>query len=116
MLMKLTPDGMTSADQPEMFSRSRGRSLALIVHSGNSPIEVLPSHYHNHSRRLNSTISFNSVWISGYKLSLTSSYRPVVLNLFLLVAHFAAKDICSTPKMRKISQITTKNFGFSIKN
>ncbi len=68
-------DTMTSAEQPEMYGRGRGRSLALIVHSGNSPIEVLPSHshYHGHSRRLDSTVSFNSVWISGYKTLLVRS-------------------------------------------
>ncbi len=76
-----TDEGLTS-DQPEMASgRGRGRSLALIIESGYPPVEVVSNsqynndytltnqqqfyNYNNHGRRLDSTVSFNSVWVAG---------------------------------------------------
>ncbi len=73
-------------DYPE--NRTRGRSLALIIPAGDVPVEVEPrlpgsgndrrrrssfnvnndlySDYDNYySRRLDSTVSFNSVWLGG---------------------------------------------------
>ena len=83
------PDALTSAEQPEMSSRGRGRSLALIVHSGHSPIEVLPS-YHNHNRRLDSTVSFNSVWINGYNKCLEGN--PIKQRFFTFFAPWTPKS------------------------